>query len=311
MTEETEKNRETRVVLVEAPSTSPDDEVDLIDLIRLLIGAWKLIGGVTVLVIGWAVVYALQQPEIYKAETILASAEEEKTNVSSALSQFGGLAGLAGVSIPADSNKEQVLATLRSRKFLQRYIEEKDLLQVLFEEMWDQAAGEWNIESGGEPPTAERAYRAFSGAMDVREDKKTRLITLSILWKDPEVAAKWANDLVSRLNAELQKKAIEDSRKRIGYLKMELTRTNAKDMLDVLYSLIESEKQKEMLANVNDEFALEVIDPAVAPEQRNSPRRKQIVVVGAICGVFLGIFAVFLRQFFSKLRNPTQAEATA
>ena len=74
-------------------------------------------------------------------------------------------------------------------------------------------------------------------------------------------------------------------------------------MRDVLYSLLESEEQKAMLANVNEEFALKVIDPAVAPELRESPKRKLMVVLGGVCGVFLGIFAVFLRKFLKKLKE--------
>ena len=67
------------------------------------------------------------------------------------------------------------------------------------------------------------------------------------------------------------------------------------------YNLLESEKQKAMLANVNEDFALEVIDPAVAPEIREKPNRKLIVAVGGFCGGFLGIFTVFFFQFLKKL----------
>jgi len=74
-------------------------------------------------------------------------------------------------------------------------------------------------------------------------------------------------------------------------------------MRAVLYNLLESEKQKAMLANVNEDFALEVIDPAVAPERRTKPNRKLIIVLGGVCGVFLGIFVVFFGQFLQKLQT--------
>ena len=61
-------------------------------------------------------------------------------------------------------------------------------------------------------------------------------------------------------------------------------------MRAVLYNLLESEKQKAMLANVNENFALEVIDPAVSPEIREKPKRKLIVILGGLLGVFTGIF---------------------
>jgi len=54
---------------------------------------------------------------------------------------------------------------------------------------------------------------------------------------------------------------------------------------------------------VNEDFALEVIDPAVAPESRSKPNRKLIVVLGGVCGVFLGIFAIFFGQFLHKLNS--------
>ena len=298
-------------MMVEAPLAPPDDEIDLIALLRLLIGSWKLIGGVTVLVTAAALAYALQATEIFKAEALLVPVAEEKSRMSTTLGQFSGLATMAGISIPSDSNKEEVIATLKSRKFIQRYIEEKKLLQVLFEEQWDQAEAAWKVELGDELPTVESAYRAFSGVMDVSEDKKTGLVTLSVSWKDPEVAAEWANDLVRRLNEELRSKAIENSKKRIGYIEKELGKTLVKDMKEVLYSLLESEEQKAMLANVNEEFALKVIDPAVAPELRESPKRKMIVVLGGFFGVFLGISVFFLRQLIRKLRTPIQADTSA
>ena len=80
-----------------------------------------------------------------------------------------------------------------------------------------------------------------------------------------------------------------------------LAKTTLQDMRAVLYSLLESEKQNTMLANVNVDFALEVIDPAVIPKTREKPKRKLIVLLGGVCGGFLGIFTVFFVQLIKKL----------
>ena len=48
-----------------------------------------------------AVAYALYAPEVFKAETLLATAQEEKSGASSALSQFGGLPPWRGFPFPA------------------------------------------------------------------------------------------------------------------------------------------------------------------------------------------------------------------
>ncbi len=101
----------TKYVMVESGPPSDEDEIDLLELIRTLLQAWKTIVGITILCTGLAVAYALYAPEVFKAETLLAPAQEEKSGASSALSQFGGLAAMAGVTIPADSNIERWLAT--------------------------------------------------------------------------------------------------------------------------------------------------------------------------------------------------------
>ena len=291
--------------MVESSPSVDEDEIDLLELIRTLLEAWKTIVGITIVCIGLAVAYALYAPEVFKAETLLAPASEEKSGASSALSQFGGLAAMAGISIPSDSNVEQVVATLNSRKFLRQYIDGKKLLPVLFEDIWDADNQSWMVPSVEDEPTEQKAIESFKACLSVDEDKKSGLITLSISWKDPEVAAKWANDLVKQLNEQLREQAIADSQKRVGYLEQELAKTTLQDMRAVLYNLLESEKQKAMLANVNENFALEVIDPAVAPETREKPKRKLIVALGGVCGGFLGIFAVFFTQFLQKLKSPS------
>jgi uncharacterized protein involved in exopolysaccharide biosynthesis len=159
------------------------------------------------------------------------------------------------------------------------------------------------VKSKEEQPSIQKAIEVFKQTMMIDEDKKSGLITLSISWKNPDVAADWANDLVKQLNEQLRTQAISDSQKRVGYLEQELAKTTLQDMRAVLYNVLESEKQKAMLANVKDDFALEVIDPAVAPEIRYKPNRKLIVVFGCLCGGFLGIFAVLFGQCIQKIKS--------
>ena len=291
-----------KYVMIESSPHVDEGEIDLLELSRTLLRSWKTIFGVTIVCSGLAVIYSLNAPEVFKAETLLAPAQEEKSGTTSALGQFGGLAAMAGVSIPSDSNIEQVLATLNSRKFLGSFIQQKKLVPILFEEMWDAENQTWLIESEEDEPSEQKAIESFKGCLSVDEDKKSGLIYLSISWKDPSVAAQWANELVSQLNEQLRQKAISDSKKRVVYLEQELAKTTLQDLRTVFYNLLESEKQKAMLANVNKDFALEVIDPAVAPETREKPKRKLIVLLGGFCGVLFGILAVCFSHFVQKLK---------
>ena len=289
--------------MVDPSLSSDEDELDLLDFIRNLLKAWRIIVSTTILCAGLAVAYAMNAPEVFKAETLLAPSQEEKPGGSSALSQFGGIASMAGISIPGGSNVQQVLATLQSRKFLKVFIAENKILPVLFKKIWDSENQVWMVKSKEDQPSIQKAIEVFKQTMMIDEDKKSGLITLSISWKNPDVAADWANDLVKQLNEQLRTQAISDSQKRVGYLEQELAKTTLQDMRAVLYNVLESEKQKAMLANVKDDFALEVIDPAVAPEIRDKPNRKLIVVLGCLCGGFLGICAVLFGQCIQKIKS--------
>ena len=287
--------------MVESSPSEDEDEIDLLELIRTLLQAWKTIVGITIFCIGLAVTYALHAPEVFKAETLLAPAYEAKSDASSALSQFGGLAAMAGISIPSSTNTERVLATLETRGFLKTFVKTNNLLPKIFSDYWDESSDTWVLEEGQDQFKITDAIPVLQEAIKI-EDKKSGLISLSISWRDPATAAEWANDLVKQVNEQLREKAIADSKKRVGYLEQELAKTTLQDMRAVLYNLLESEKQKAMLANVNEDFALEVIDPAISPQIPEKPKRQLIIALGGVCGVFLGIFAVFFGQFMRKLK---------
>ena len=89
--------------MVESSPSMNEDEIDLLDLIRTLLAAWKTIVFVPVLCTGLAAAYALYTPESFKAETLVAPAQEENSGTPLVLSQFGGLATIAGISIPYSS----------------------------------------------------------------------------------------------------------------------------------------------------------------------------------------------------------------
>ena len=56
----------TKYVMVESGAQSDEDEIDLLELIRTLLKAWKTIVGIIVLCTGLAVAYALYSPEVFR-----------------------------------------------------------------------------------------------------------------------------------------------------------------------------------------------------------------------------------------------------
>jgi len=234
---------------------------------------------------------------VYRATVTLAPVDSDATSsvLMRAVGQLGSLASLAGIDIGGGSkNSRHAVAILKSKAFTHSFIEEEGVLYVLYSDLWDAESGRWLVESDEEQPSAQRAFRMFDEKIrTVQVDEDTGLVTLAIEWRDPEIAAAWANRMVAKLNQYARERAINEARRSIEYLEQELKKTNLVGVESVIYRLIETQLNNIMLAEVRDEYAFRIIDPAVAPlpDQFVRPKRVLMVVVAAFlsfaCGVFI------------------------
>lgn len=273
---------------------STGDEINLRELWDILWrGKWIIITVTAVFAVA-AVVYALLATEWYRAEVLLAPAEER--SMQGLGGQLGGLAALAGVSVGAGDSSEAI-AVLKSREFARAFIEDFNLVPVFFHDEWDSAKGVWLGEAPEKWPEIRDAIKYFhEDVLNVNEERDTGLVTLAIDWTDPEVAAEWASELVIRLNARLRERALKEAETNVAFLQTELGQTSVVTLQQSIGRLLESELQKLMLARGNEEFVFRVIDAASTPKERVRPKRALIAVVGTILGGILAVFGIFLLQ---------------
>ena len=66
-------------------------------------------------------------------------------------------------------------------------------------------------------------------------------------------------------------------------------------MQNIFYQLIEEQTKKSMLAKVRKDYILKTLDPAIAMEEQERPKRALIMTFFTIFGVFLGILYSLLR----------------
>lgn len=250
--------------------------------------------GVTAVFTVLSIPYALSQTDWYRASVLLAPAKERST--SSLTRQLGGLVSLAGVSVGGGGSAEPI-AILRSRDFTGAFIEEQDLLKVLFARDWNPETDSWLAEDPEIWPDMRDAVRLFSNdVISVAEDSITGLVTLTVQWTDPELAAEWAGLLVGRLNAHLRQRALIEAEANVAYLQQELGQTNLVTLQQSVGRLLETELQKVMLARGNEEYAFRVIDRAQVPKMRFRPNRTLIVVLATLLGGMLSVLVVFSRH---------------
>jgi uncharacterized protein involved in exopolysaccharide biosynthesis len=215
--------------------------------------------------------------------------------MSSLTSQLGGIAALAGIGTGNGGKRFESIATLQSEALTERYMRDNNLLPVLYAKQWDSKLQAWKSTTS-ERPTYWKANRYFKGSIRrVTEDPKTGLVNVSIRWKDPVLAAKWANDLIRMTNDYLRNKAITESERRIAYLTDQAARASSVEVKSSIYSLLESEIKSQTLVRGTDEYALKVIDPAFVPEKPSFPIPVLWIGLGILSGLLASLLFALVR----------------
>ncbi|MDH4315353.1 MAG: Wzz/FepE/Etk N-terminal domain-containing protein [Gammaproteobacteria bacterium] len=284
------------------------DEISIFDLWDVVSAKRVLIVVVSASVFLLALAYAFLSTPIYRAQTVLIEVQpDQSTSGLAALAgQFGGLASLAGVRTSTNSLKLEALATIRSRVFLEEFIVEMDIMPHLFRDRWDAVNKQWNVSDPSEIPTVSKAFEYFrEKVLSVSDVTEQGLVTVTIDTDRAENAADWANALVHRLNQKLRQRSIVEARKNIEYLNEELNKTSVVELQHAIHRMIENQINTIMLANVREEYAFRIIDPAKAADPGNflKPRRFLIIAIGAIGGALAGLFLALFIHGFQKHRS--------
>ena len=227
--------------------------------------------------------------------------------LQSVLGQFGGLAAMAGLST-GSVNEQESLALLESRALFTQFANEQNLLPLLFPDRWDPVAGRWRTDAA-HTPTMDDAWSMFDGSIRrVSDDPKTQLITLDVTWRDRQRAADWANELVHLANEQLRQRALRESAASISSYQEQAARTDAVEVRQSIYKLMELQVNRSVVAKSRLDYALTVIDPAVVPDAKHyvSPRRFLLRVISVPLGLFVAACAVLFAGFAKRILAAVQ-----
>ena len=272
---------------------SGHDKIDIIAISRVL---WKykyLIVLTTAFFGAVALFLAFTAIPVYRAEAAITEVTDGNIgNAASLANQIGGLASLVGMNLSGSGGAgRESQALLKSRRLAEEFVVRHELIPLLF-------------KNSTEPPTLWMAVRKFKeGVLTIRDDKRTGLTIVSVNWTDPTVAARWANEYVALANEELRERAISDSMASIAYLNRQVALTNVVEVQRVMYNLVESQTKTLMLANARAEYGFSVVDPAVPPEVRISPRRRLMVILGLALGGLIGLAFSFVHNLWQQYRS--------
>ena len=322
-----------------------EDEIDLAELWATLVKRKRFILGFTFAITLATIVATFFMTPKYESEVLMAPISSGSGSGLSALaSQYGGLASLAGISLPGKQGglTEEAVAVLESKQFLAEFIKQYQLKPVLFYKNWDAQQQQWIVEepsliqsavqtlkdtlknflgrsetanttypgqeilAPGEPSMLEAVNFFKKEIMQLSNDKKTGMYTLKITWEDPVLARDWANTLVTMVNQKLRQQNIQNAEKTIQYLKKQLETIRLVELKQVIYSIIEEQVKNITLAKVQEDYVFKIIDPATVAEQPAKPKKKLIIVVAFVTALILAVFMAFFLEWLYNMKREKQ-----
>jgi uncharacterized protein involved in exopolysaccharide biosynthesis len=279
------------------------EEVDAIDFratARLLWSYRRLIAILSV-VLGLAVMgYGFMLDPYFRAEAVVTYVHDKGMgNGSGSLDNaLGGLASLAGMNLlGAGTEDEEAMAVLDSRHLAEEFIQRNNLIPVL-------------LKNSKKTPTMWKAVKAFKeGVVQVHKDPRKGTTTVVMIWKDRDLAAKWANAYVALGNEEIRNHTIEQSARNIVYLNQQIAKTTDIDLRRLYFDILESETKTMMLANARLEYSFRMVDPAVAPEIKAGPHRSLFLLGGMMLGFMIGSGIAYVRDRTQRKRLAAAEQA--
>ena len=306
----------------QAPAPQNLSEISLFQLVETLWRQRWLIFAMACFGCSASALYAISLPNQYEASALLAPSQKSGGVLGGLASEYGGLASLAGVSIPQGedgSRTKYAIKLVQSRLFISTFIREQGIKPQIMaanswspenkfdlefdKELYDIELKSWAPRTQGDgttEPSETHTYNKFMASFSVHESKTDGFVTISFTHISPVFASFVVNSIVNELNAEVKNQDVVEAEKSISYLKEQINSTSLTELQAVFFELIQSQTETIMLAQVRPEYVFKTIDPAIPPEIRTSPNRTQITLVGTTLGllsaILISIVLAYLRE---------------
>ncbi|OKY73753.1 MAG: hypothetical protein BM485_16990 [Desulfobulbaceae bacterium DB1] len=174
-----------------------DDEIDLVDIWRLLARRWQWIAAITLICTALALVYVLSAPRVYRAEASILPP------------RLGDVEPLNILGVNAKSAKDvygEALKNLQSVSVRRLFFDQHNLFDSL----------KGHGDEGGE---SKKVFAtAFHEKLTVTQGKKDRsdFVTVSMEGCDPALITSWLNDFLAMVNGYTAEVLLQDLNTNLG-----------------------------------------------------------------------------------------------
>lgn len=219
---------------------------------------------------------------------------------------FGGLSSLIlGDSPESDPNTTLAKELMVSKGFVVDFIKKYDYLpELLHARRWESGSIVYALDGYNQTedkleyePSDYEIYKAFMLRFTIETDRKTSYTQVGFEHVSPYLAKELLINLVREVNDNVKDREVDRAKKSIAYLDNVISETTMRDLNVLLNKLKEENLKILMLAEIDDFFILDVVDPPFLPTEKSKPYRALITVFGTFFGYLLGLFILGIFKF--------------
>jgi LPS O-antigen subunit length determinant protein (WzzB/FepE family) len=269
----------------------PDYTDDLRDYLAPLLAHWKVLA--TTVIIAMLAAYgfsAYQLTRWYHAIAIIKPMTPQQTagHFQGLLgnTNLGSLGDLVGSQYNADAAQEYI-TILTSFSFVSAMVERHHLAPELLPSgrtYSDPDAQAWAV------------YRAVLARLQCDYTVKNSSITLSFEDPERERARRILGYAIDDLREKLRSREVRNAADAVASLEERVGKISDSLLVREIYELIAAQMQRQQLAEIQADFAFEVLQPPVAPDLPVRPRRIIIALGAGFAALMLVSVAIFLLE---------------
>lgn len=287
--------------------TAPlDQPIDLLHYVYLLFDTKWIILLVSIFCGYATLLYAKTLPDIYQSVALVDIIEQgdaggiDPDNRVSAES-----IGLIETGFVLSTTKENytktVFSRLTSRKFIRFFMDKHNIYALLYKEQWDDSNQRWH--EGFELDKGKAFIRFEGNFLSIYQNEESQIVAIAVRHSDPVLAAKLANLYAKEFNDYMRQIALASIASKVAFLELNLENAGNIQMEQMLYRLMEAQTAAATLVNGQDEYALELVDPATRSYDRYSPARKRMVVLATFVSGFLVTGVIVLIDILRQVKH--------
>lgn len=281
--------------------------IELVQFLRIVQRRWVSIVACMAVAVSLGLVYLHSAQPLYTSELLVSPTNREGSSTANRLS---GIAGLAGLSLSAQSQPtfSAYMEGLHSRQLADLLAQDQALMRRIFATSWDEKRGQFVPPSGfraqlvkvvknllGYPDTGWSA----PGGAELHEFLKSRLtitsrdesgfLVLSIRTADPALGREILQKAHTTVDTYIRQQRAASSRAYVDYLSKRLEAVHIADYRQALVDVIAQQEKTLMFASDPNAYAAQAFGPPYSRRRPTSPQPILTLVATLVAGLIVGL----------------------